>query len=159
MKWVLLAALAFVMFNFASGAMTLLIPEFNHAIPGNLNPLDPGVNATTDMSGLTYDNSYNDLTNLTQSVKPQGLVQDATSATSRLMDLLHISLISKFFTWLSTTFFGFPTLMESLFGSYLITANGAGIHDMIFGALYWATGIAYVILGILMWTGRSLVWL
>lgn len=124
--------------NFATGLMYLAIPALNPA----------------QTSGLFYDSNYSDELTVINGkiINPDPVATDTGNANVQLLDLISLGGISNLLKAISKLLYGFPNMLQSIFGSWM----PENMSNMIFGAFKTLITIAYICFGIYLWTGRRL---
>ena len=118
-----------IMLNFSIGLMDLAIPGFTVLGSGAGSGLTYQEGYTTDFEG-----------NLEGDTNPGGTVQEG-SGLDRVFDSVGLSYIIKVKDAFKVALYGFPIMLESIFGKYL----GDSLGSFLFGAIYTILSIMYLI--------------
>ena len=143
-----------IMLNFASGIMIASIPALED---------DP-----TLVGGIFYDRDYTKELNksLDFDVDPSAPLEDTDDANTRLLDLTVIGQIDKFTKGIKQYVYGFPYMLDNVFGDYLepcITEDPCvkadpTVRTILFGPLgvfNLIISFGWILLIIYLWTGRK----
>jgi hypothetical protein len=131
------------MVNFAAGIMIATIPVL--AIPTNT----PGI-------FYDYNHSQTFIEGSIGAVNPNPVATDAGDANVQLLDLIGLGKINKLITLIKTYLYGFPTLLDNIFGSYMEEGTRTIIFGFPFGLFYTIINIGYFLMGLYLWSGRRL---
>jgi len=134
-----------LMLNLATGLVFDIIPEFNTFID------------LTDK--YTYDEHGSDLFvgGLKNEVRPSGgAVEDKGSALWRVLDMINIGFITKFFQYIINYLFGFVKFLGIMLGGWLEPGMWKFLFSPLIGVLYDIMWIVYIIAGFSAWTGRDI---
>lgn len=104
-----------------------------------------------------YGDSF--LSDLQQDIQPLGGVESSENLIYRIMDLMSLGFIYKFFKAIDSFLYGFVNLLSNFFGHYMApNVRFFLFGDTIqFGALKFIISISYILYGIKLFTGKEVV--
>lgn len=149
----------FMMINLASGIMLSGVVDIN-GIP----VFDSTSQGGYDFDGEQYSDVFVD--GLSESVKPEGWIDDAGDQIYRVLDTLSLGFVYKFIYMLDNYMYGFINMLDNIIGQHLeedvrvIIFGNENNDDLIpnkFGIFKTIVTISYIIFGIRLYTGKDVV--
>jgi hypothetical protein len=147
-----------MMINIASGIVMVAVVDSD----GNR------VFDETSQAGYTF-RGENDTTKFTtemeKTINPSGNLDDKSDQVYRVLDLMSLGFIYKFFNVIDDYMYGFVNMLESVIGpmlnsdTRLIMFGNQNNDDLIpnsFGALKVIISIGYIMFGISLFTGKDI---
>ena len=156
MRFVFRVLLFSVFLNVATGIMILLVPEFAINQGGIVLNVQEETKLTYNDTLSVNTNALHNDPELSGNIKPNSQLQDKTSSTFRIMDLIGLGAIKRIINFLDVMLFGFINVLDTVIGGFLISSNGSHLlHDMIFSGLRTMFILGYALLAFTLLSGRN----
>lgn len=134
-----------ILLNLATGIMIVAI-------------VDVDGNRVFDMpemrGGLTYNESHSTgfTSDLSESITPDGAVEDRGNAIYRVLDTLNLGFVERFLNAVDTYMFGFLNVLDRL----IISKMAPDVANFLLPIFKTLLTIAYMIGAWVMWTGKDI---
>ena len=148
-----------ILINLVAGVMLIAIVDIN----------GDRVFDNTATGGYAFgDETYGDefKTELEQTIKPAGAIEDKGDQIYRVLDVMSLGFVYRFFSMVDKFMFGIINIMDNIVGQYL----DAGVRTILFGndlsgdqkvgspgIFKSILTIAYILMGIKLFTGKDTI--
>lgn len=134
--------------NLSTGIMMHLIPDLFLTGPGNTNDFSEGISYDNDKVNIYLNETYRN-----QTVTPSSQINGGSGFFSSILDAITGGYFSKVVTLISDAIWGFPNMLDNIFGSYMDN----DLRLFIFGGMKATLSLMYIFGIIWLWTGRNVL--